>query len=213
MTLEGLELIKQGKVRDMYRTSAGILMVASDRISAYDVVLPTDIPDKGAVLTGLSAYWFERTGGIVRNHEITTQVDDYPPEAKQHGDYLRGRSMLVLEAEPVLIECVARGYLSGSGWKEYKTSGAVCGIELPAGLRESDKLPEPIFTPATKADTGHDENISFEKAAEIAGRELMEGLRDLTLKIYSSGAEHAAERGVIIADTKFEFGVIDGDII
>ncbi|MGH2784263.1 MAG: phosphoribosylaminoimidazolesuccinocarboxamide synthase [Actinomycetota bacterium] len=213
MTLEGLELIKQGKVRDMYRTSAGILMVASDRISAYDVVLPTDIPDKGAVLTGLSAYWFERTGGIVRNHEITTQVDDYPPEAKQHGDYLRGRSMLVLEAEPVLIECVARGYLSGSGWKEYKTSGAVCGIELPKGLRESDRLPEPIFTPATKADTGHDENISFEKAAEIAGRELMEGLRDLTLKIYSSGAEHAAERGVIIADTKFEFGVIDGDII
>ena len=213
MTLEGLELIKQGKVRDMYRTSAGILMVASDRISAYDVVLPTDIPDKGAVLTGLSSYWFERTGNIVRNHEITTQVDDYPPEAKQHGDYLRGRSMLVLEAEPVLIECVARGYLSGSGWKEYKTSGSVCGIELPKGLRESDKLPEPIFTPATKADTGHDENISFEKSAEIAGRELMEGLRDLTLKIYSYGAEHAAERGVIIADTKFEFGVIDGDII
>ena len=179
MTLEGLELIKQGKVRDMYRTSAGILMVASDRISAYDVVLPTDIPDKGAVLTGLSAYWFERTKGIVRNHEITTQVDDYPPEAKQHGDYLRGRSMLVLEAEPVLIECVARGYLSGSGWKEYKTSGAVCGIELPKGLRESDKLPEPIFTPATKATTGHDLNITVNEAAEIVGADAARDLERL----------------------------------
>ena len=213
MQLEGLELIKQGKVRDMYRTSAGIVMVASDRISAYDVVLPTPIPDKGAVLTALSAYWFEQFAGLVRNHEITTQVDDYPPEAKQHADYLRGRSMLVREAEPVLIECVARGYLSGSGWKEYKADGSVCGIALPTGLRESDKLPEPIFTPATKADTGHDENISFERAAEIAGLELMTALRDLTLKIYATGAELAAGRGVIIADTKFEFGVIDGDII
>jgi phosphoribosylaminoimidazole-succinocarboxamide synthase len=211
--LEGLELIKQGKVRDMYRTSAGIVMVASDRISAYDVVLPTPIPDKGAVLTGLSAYWFERTAALVRNHEITTQVDDYPPEAKDHADYLRGRSMLVLEAEPVPIECVARGYLSGSGWKEYQQTGEVCGIALPEGLRESDKLLEPIFTPATKAETGHDENITFERAAEIAGRETMEALRDLTLRIYTSGAEHAAEHGVIIADTKFEFGVIDGDVI
>ncbi len=211
--LEGLELMKQGKVRDMYRTPAGVVMVASDRISAYDVVLPTPIPDKGAVLTALSSYWFERTAGLVRNHEITTQVDDFPPEAKQHADHLRGRSMLVREAEPVLIECVARGYLSGSGWKVYGRTGAVCGIELPTGLRESDKLPEPIFTPATKAETGHDENITFERAAEIAGRELMTALRDLTLQIYTTGAEHAAGRGVIIADTKFEFGVIDGDII
>ena len=213
MTLEGLELIKQGKVRDMYRTSAGIVMTASDRISAYDVVLPTPIPDKGAVLTAISAFWFERTGGIVHNHVISTQPDDYPPEAKQHADYLRGRSMLVREAEPVLIECVARGYLSGSGWKEYQSSGAVCGIALPKGLRESDKLPEPIFTPATKADTGHDENIDFDRAAGIAGRELMETLRDLTLQIYSFGAELALEKGVIIADTKFEFGLIDGDVI
>jgi phosphoribosylaminoimidazole-succinocarboxamide synthase len=213
LTLEGLELIKQGKVRDMYRTSAGIVMVASDRISAYDVVLPTAIPDKGAVLTGLSAYWFERTQGIVRNHMISTQPDDYPPEAKQHADYLRGRSMLVREAEPVLIECVARGYLSGSGWKEYKSSGGVCGINLPKGLTESDKLPEPIFTPATKADTGHDENIDFERASEIAGRSTMEVLRDLTLQIYGFGAEQAAAKGVIIADTKFEFGVLDDDVI
>jgi len=213
VTLQGLELIKQGKVRDMYRTSAGIVMVASDRISAYDVVLPTAIPDKGAVLTGLSAYWFEQTAGIVRNHVISTQPDDYPPEAKQHADYLRGRSMLVREAEPVLIECVARGYLSGSGWKEYKSSGVVCGIELPKGLSESDKLPEPIFTPATKADTGHDENIDFERAAEIAGRSTMEALRDLTLRIYGFGAELAAAKGVIIADTKFEFGVLDDDVI
>jgi len=211
--LDGLTMVRQGKVRDMYRTQAGIVMVASDRISAYDVVLPTPIPDKGAVLTGLSAYWFERTTGIVPNHMISTAPDDYPPEAKQHADELRGRSMLVREAEPVLIECVARGYITGSGWKEYKESGTVCGIKLPTGLVESEQLPEPIFTPATKADTGHDENISFERAADIAGLELMTALRDFTLQLYSFAAEHARERGIIIADTKFEFGVTDGDIL
>jgi phosphoribosylaminoimidazole-succinocarboxamide synthase len=206
-------MVRQGKVRDMYRTQAGIVMVASDRISAYDVVLPTPIPDKGAVLTGLSTYWFDRTTGIVPNHMISTQPDDYPPEAKQHADELRGRSMLVREADPVLIECVARGYITGSGWKEYKDNGTVCGITLPKGLVESEQLPEPIFTPATKADTGHDENISFERAADIAGIELMTALRDLTLELYSFAATHARERGIIIADTKFEFGITDGDIL
>src|SRR5947208_66668 len=194
----------------MYRTTAGIVMVASDRISAYDVVLPTPIPDKGAVLTGLSAYWFDRTTDIVPNHMISTQPDDYPPEAKQHAAELRGRSMLVREAEPVPIECVARGYITGSGWKEYKQNGTVCGIRLPEGLVESQQLPEPIFTPATKAETGHDENISFEVAAEIAGTDTMTALRDLTLALYSFAAAHARERGIIIADTKFEFGVVDG---
>ena len=211
--LDGLTHVKQGKVRDMYRLAAGIVMVASDRISAYDVVLPTPIPDKGAVLTGLSAYWFERTAAIVPNHVISTQVDDYPPEAKQHVEALRGRSMLVRDAEPVPIECVARGYLAGSGWKEYRESGEVCGIPLPEGLRESDRLPHPIFTPATKAESGHDENISFERAAEIAGVETMTALRDLTLALYGFAAEHALERGIIIADTKFEFGVADGELI
>ena len=211
--MDGLTMVRQGKVRDMYKTQAGIVMVASDRISAYDVVLPTPIPDKGAVLTGLSAYWFDRTTGIVANHMISTQPDDYPPEAKQHAGALRGRSMLVKEAEPVLIECVARGYITGSGWKEYQQDGTVCGIRLPKGLVESQQLPEPIFTPATKADTGHDENISFERAAEIAGDELMTKLRDYTLQLYSSAAEHARERGIIIADTKFEFGIVDGEVL
>jgi len=211
--LEGLQLVKQGKVREMYRTQAGIVMVASDRISAYDVVLPTPIPDKGAVLTGLSAYWFERTAGIVANHMMSTQVDDYPPEAKQHAAELRGRSMLVRETEPVPIECVARGYLSGSGWKEYQQSNSVCGIALPKGLTESAQLPEPIFTPATKAETGHDENITFDEAAEIAGKDTMTALRDFTLDLYTTAAEHARERGIIIADTKFEFGLIDGEVI
>jgi phosphoribosylaminoimidazole-succinocarboxamide synthase len=197
----------------MYRTQAGIVMVASDRISAYDVVLPTPISDKGAVLTGLSAYWFDRTADIVPNHRLSTQPDDYPPEAKQYAAELRGRSMLVREAEPVLIECVARGYITGSGWKEYRQSGTVCGIALPEGLEESEQLPEPIFTPATKADTGHDENISFEVAADIAGLDLMTKLRDYTLALYSFAAAHARERGIIIADTKFEFGVTDGEII
>lgn len=209
MTLEGMTLLKSGKVREMYATTDGVLMVASDRISAYDVVLPTPIPDKGAVLTGLSAFWFARTQHVIRNHLISTNVDDFPPEAKAHAEYLRGRAMLCRHAEVVPIECVARGYLSGSGWKEYKASGNVCGIALPAGLRESDRLPEPIFTPATKAETGHDENISFEQAADIAGRSTMGRLRDATLGLYSTAAEMARSKGIIIADTKFEFGFED----
>ncbi|MBI4728501.1 MAG: phosphoribosylaminoimidazolesuccinocarboxamide synthase [Acidobacteria bacterium] len=211
--LEGLELIKRGKVRDMYRTEAGILMVATDRISAYDVVLPTPIPNKGAVLTGLSAHWFAETRDIVRNHLITTNADDFPPEAKRHAERLRGRSMLVRPAEVVPIECVARGYLSGSAWKEYRATGAVCGIALPGGLRESDRLPEPVFTPATKAEAGHDENVPFERACEIAGRETMETLRRDTLALYAFASERAEARGILIADTKFEFGSAGGEII
>ena len=212
MTLKGLKLVKQGKVRDLYTTDAGILMVASDRISAYDVVLPTPIPHKGAVLTGLSIFWFDELKDIVRNHLISTNPDDFPPEAKEHADALRGRTMLVKPAEVVPIECVARGYITGSGWKEYKAAQSVCGIALPTGLNESDKLPEPIFTPATKEDEGHDENIDFERAASIAGRETAEKLRDLTLRLYTEAAAYALERGIIIADTKFEFGFIDGEL-
>ncbi|MGZ4140589.1 MAG: phosphoribosylaminoimidazolesuccinocarboxamide synthase [Actinomycetota bacterium] len=212
MTLAGLNLVKQGKVRDLYSTDAGVLMVASDRISAYDVVLPTPIPHKGAVLTGLSVFWFDTLKHIVPNHLISTNPDDFPPEAKEHADALRGRTMLVKPAEVVPIECVARGYITGSGWKEYKTSQSVCGIALPAGLQESDKLPQPIFTPATKEDEGHDENIDFSRAAQIAGRETAEQLRDLTLALYTEAAAYAAERGIIIADTKFEFGFIDGTL-
>ena len=212
MTLKGLNLIKQGKVRDLYTTDAGILMVASDRISAYDVVLPTPIPHKGAVLTGTSIFWFEKLKHIVSNHLISTNPDDFPPEAKEHADALRGRTMLVKPADVVPIECVARGYITGSGWKEYKASQSVCGIGLPGGLKESEKLPEPIFTPATKEDEGHDENIDFERAAGIAGRETAEKLRDLTLRLYSEAAAYALERGIIIADTKFEFGFIDGEL-
>jgi phosphoribosylaminoimidazole-succinocarboxamide synthase len=212
MTLEGLRLIKQGKVRDLYDTDAGILMVASDRISAFDVVLPTPIPHKGAVLTGLSVFWFDKLAHIVSNDLISTNPDDFPPEAKEHADALRGRTMLVRRADVVQVECVARGYITGSGWKEYKGGGSVCGIRLPDGLKESDKLPEPIFTPTTKADVGHDESITFEQAAEIAGRETAEQLRDLTLALYTEAAAFAAERGIIIADTKFEFGFIDGKL-
>jgi phosphoribosylaminoimidazole-succinocarboxamide synthase len=212
MTLEGLRLVKQGKVRDVYDTDAGYLMVASDRISAFDVVLPTPIPHKGAVLTGLSVFWFDKLSHIVPNHLISTNPDDFPPEAKEHADALRGRTMLTKKADVVLIECVARGYITGSGWKEYRTSQSVCGIKLPGGLRESEKLPEPIFTPSTKADVGHDENIDFDAAAQIAGRDVAEKLRDLTLRLYSEAASFASERGIIIADTKFEFGFVDGEL-
>jgi len=187
-------------------------MVASDRISAYDVVLPTPIPHKGAVLTGLSVFWFDKLKPVVPNHLISTNPDDFPPEAKEHADALRGRTMLVKPAEVVPIECVARGYITGSGWKEYRVSQSVCGISLPAGLKESEKLPEPIFTPATKEEEGHDENIDLERAASIAGRETAEKLRDLTLALYTQAAVYAAERGIIIADTKFEFGFIDGEL-
>jgi phosphoribosylaminoimidazole-succinocarboxamide synthase len=201
-----LTLHARGKVRDLYSLNEQLLFVATDRISAFDYVLATGIPEKGRVLTQLSLFWFDFLKDVVKNHLITANVDQYPAPLKKYADDLRGRSMLVTKAQMIDIECVARGYLSGSGWKEYQQTGAVCGIKLPAGLKESDKLPEPIFTPATKALTGHDENISIEEMAKRTGKELAEKLRDLTLKIYKTAADYAAGRGIIIADTKFEFG-------
>jgi len=197
--LDQLELVTSGKVREMYRADGRLLMVASDRVSTYDVVHPTPVPDKGKVLAGLSAFWFERTAEICANHLIS--YTDVPDE-------VRGRGLLVEELEMFPVECVVRGYLTGSGWKDYLKTGAVCGIELPAGLEESAELPEPIFTPATKAEQGdHDENVSFERAAEIVGdRELLDELRRLSLDLYRFAAAHARERGIILADTKLEFG-------
>jgi phosphoribosylaminoimidazole-succinocarboxamide synthase len=207
-TLEGLDLVARGKVREIYDAGPDrLLMVASDRISTYDVVHPNTIPDKGKVLTGLSVFWFDRTEDICANHLVS--FSDVPDE-------VRGRGLLVERLEMIPIECVVRGYITGSGWKDYQRSGAVCGIELPEGLQESERLPEPIFTPATKAEIGdHDENIDFDRAAEILGdRGLLEELRRLTLAIYSAAADHARERGIILADTKFEFGRrADGTIV
>jgi phosphoribosylaminoimidazole-succinocarboxamide synthase len=201
-----LTLHARGKVRDLYSLNEQLLFVATDRISAFDYVLATGIPEKGRVLTQLSLFWFDFLKDTVKNHLVTANVNQYPAPLKKYADDLRGRSMLVTKAQMIDIECVARGYLSGSGWKEYQQTGAVCGIKLPAGLKESDKLPEPIFTPATKALSGHDENISIEEMAKRTGKELAEKLRDLTLKIYKTAADYAAGRGIIIADTKFEFG-------
>ncbi|MDQ4005080.1 MAG: phosphoribosylaminoimidazolesuccinocarboxamide synthase [Actinomycetota bacterium] len=207
------EMHARGKVRDIYEVGDDrLLMVTTDRISAFDVVLPNPIPDKGRVLTGLSLFWFDRLRDVVPNHLISASVDDLPPAYVEHAEELAGRTMLVKRARMIPIECVARGYLSGSGWKEYQQSSSVCGVPLPDGLTESDRLPEPIFTPATKAETGHDENISLERAGEIIGQGLAERLKELTLEIYELGAGLAGERGVILADTKFEFGFIDGEI-
>ena len=205
--LDDIPLYRRGKVRDMYSVGDQLLMVATDRISAYDFVLGSGIPDKGKVLTQLSAFWFERTRGFVANHLITTDVTAMPDALHPYADVLAGRSMLVERTRPILIECVARGYLAGSGWKEYQGNGRVCGVELPPGLTESDRLPTPIFTPATKASDGHDINISEQEAAELVGGPLVERLRGLTLSLYEQGARHAAERGIIVADTKFEFGL------
>jgi phosphoribosylaminoimidazole-succinocarboxamide synthase len=201
-TLAELPLIASGKVREMYELDGDIVMVASDRISAYDVVLPTPIPDKGRVLTQMSVFWFETTGDIVPNHYIS---QDVPVEAE-------GKGLRVRKLEMYPVECVVRGYITGSGWREYRESGSVCGIELPEGLEESQELPEPIFTPATKAEVGdHDENVSFERAVEIIGsRPLMEDLRRISIELYTHAARHARERGIIIADTKFEFGASPG---
>lgn len=203
-----LTLHGRGKVRDIYDVNGDLLIVATDRISAFDYVLGSGIPDKGKVLTQLSAFWFERMGGIVPHHVIATDVAKYPAVLRPYADALRGRSMLCRRTRPVPIECVARGYLSGSGWKEYQKSGSVCGVKLPSGLRESDRLPEPIFTPATKEESGHDINISEQKAGEIVGGDLIARLKALTLEIYSRGCAHAESKGIIIADTKFEFGLV-----
>jgi phosphoribosylaminoimidazole-succinocarboxamide synthase len=203
-----------GKVRDIFDLGDTLLLVATDRISAFDYVLGSGIPDKGKVLTQLSAFWFERTTGIIRNHVVTSNVADFPGELRAHAATLAGRSMLVRKTEPVPLECVARGYLAGSGWKEYLATGQVCGVPLPSGLRESDRLPEPIFTPATKATSGHDINISEADAARLVGSELVNQLRSHTLALYDYGRRHAESRGIILADTKFEFGRLPtGDLI
>jgi phosphoribosylaminoimidazole-succinocarboxamide synthase len=209
-----LEMYASGKVRDIYRVdNESLLFVATDRISAFDYVLASGIPDKGRVLTQLSLFWFDFLKDIIPNHLLTANVIDYPAPLKKYSNALAGRSMLVVKADMFSVECVARGYLSGSGWKEYQKNGTVCGIKLPVGLKESDKLPEPIFTPATKAVTGHDENIPFEEMVKIVGREKSEKLRDLTLSIYKKAADYALGRGIIIADTKFEFGITAKGII
>lgn len=208
-----LKLHASGKVRDVYSVDDDhLLFVATDRISAFDYILATGIPNKGRVLTQISLFWFEFLRDIVPNHVATADVNQYPEVLRKYADQLRGRSMLVKRAEMFPVECVARGYLSGSGWKEYQASGSVCGIKLPAGLRDSEQLPEPIFTPATKAQSGHDENISFERMVEILGRETSETLRDLTLRIYKQAADYAKTRGIILADTKFEFGITPAGI-
>ncbi len=211
--LDGLTLARRGKVRDVYDLGDHLLIVATDRISAFDYILGSGIPDKGKVLTQLSAFWFDHVGDLVPHHVVAVDVDRFPAVTKPHREVLRGRSMLVKKTEPLPVECVARGYISGSGWKDYKQTGAVCGISLPAGLRESDRLPEPIFTPATKAESGHDENISEAQAGEIVGEALIKRLRELTLSIYARGVEHADECGIMIADTKFEFGMIGSQLI
>ena len=204
----------QGKVRDIYDLGDKLLMVATDRISAFDYILEDEIPHKGAVLTQISLFWLEQLKAVIGNHLISADVADLPEQFKPYADYLRGRFMLVKKAEMFPVECIVRGYLAGSGLKEYQKQGTVCGIQLPEGLVNSSKLPEPIFTPSTKAEIGdHDENISFERCAEILGEDAATQLRDLAIKVYSVARDHAAENGIIIADTKFEFGVIDGQII
>jgi len=211
--LPGLELHARGKVRDIYRLGDNLLIVATDRISAFDYILGSGIPRKGEILTQLSLFWLEFLRDVVPTHLITAEVDDYPDPLPAYRDQLERRSMLVRRARMLEVECVARGYLSGSGWKDYKTTGAICGIPLPPGLEESAELPEPIFTPATKAQSGHDINISFEEAAALVGREVAERVRDLTLEIYRRAATYARQRGIIIADTKFEFGFAGGELI
>jgi len=211
--LPGITLQRRGKVRDVYDLGEQLLIVATDRISAFDYVLGSGIPDKGKVLTQLSAFWFGRIDDLVPHHLLSIDVEEFPASVRPHRDLLRGRSMLVRKTEPLPVECVARGYLSGSGWKDYGKTGSVCGVSLPAGLRESDRLPEPIFTPATKADSGHDENISEAQAGAIVGADLVARLRDLTLAIYARGVAHAATCGILLADTKFEFGTVGHELV
>ena len=207
----GVPLHSRGKVRDLYEFGDRLLIIATDRLSAFDVVLPTPIPDKGRVLTQLSLFWFERLRDVVPNHVLSSS--EFPEELAAYREQLEGRSMLVRRTQPVPIECVVRGYLAGSGWKDYRATGKVCGIALPAGLRESERLPEPIFTPATKATTGHDENISFDEAAARIGGPLVERLRAISLELYLRAAAHAEPRGILLADTKFEFGLLSGEPI
>ncbi len=211
---EDITLLKRGKVRDVYEIDGQLLIVASDRISAFDVVMDDPIPDKGKILTSISLFWFNKLAPIVENHLISTDPAEYPEVCRKYTEQLNGRCMLVKKAEPLLVECIVRGYLSGSGWKDYLANGSVCGISLPKGLKESEKLPEPIFTPSTKAEDGmHDENISFEKAKDTVGEEIAEKVKSLSLQIYEFGRKLADEKGIIVADTKFEFGIKDGRLI
>ena len=209
-----IPLLKRGKVRDVYEIEDKLLIVASDRMSAFDVVMEDPIPDKGSILTGISLFWFEKLAPMVENHLISTSPSEYPEICRKYVEQLEHRSMLVKRTAPLPVECIVRGYLSGSGWKEYTATGAICGITLPKGLRESEKLSEPIFTPSTKADDGmHDENIDFETTVGLLGRDMAENVRRLSLKIYEFGRDLAAQKGIIVADTKFEFGVKDGKLI
>jgi len=211
---EDLKLIKRGKVRDLYEVDDKLLIVASDRMSAFDVVMDDPVPDKGKILTKLSTFWFNKLKSMVKNHMISTNPDEYPEQCKQYGSELEGRSMLVKKTTPLSVECIVRGYLSGSGWLEYQSVGSICGVPIPEGLTESEKLPDPIFTPSTKAIEGiHDENISFERVIEILGKETAEEIRHLSLKIYEFGREIASQKGIIIADTKFEFGFENDQLI
>ena len=209
--LEGLELINRGKVRDLYDLGDTLLIVTTDRVSAFDVILPTPIPGKGAILTAMSEFWFELLGDIVPNHLITTDVERMG-SAVAHAEVLRGRSMLVRKAEPMPVECVVRGYITGSGWKDYQDTGEICGIPVRTGMQQAEPFDSVLFTPATKAETGHDENIDFETFCRIVGPEVGERLRDLSVRIYETGRDHARERGIILADTKFEFGLVDGEL-
>lgn len=212
--LSGMKFLGRGKVRDIYEVDGKLLIVASDRISAFDVVMPDGIPGKGKVLNQISAFWFRLLSDVIPNHMISIDVNGFPAEAQAHAGTLAGRSMLCRKADPLPIECVVRGYLSGSGWAEYKERGEVCGVRLPAGLRESEKLPEPIFTPATKEEKGkHDVNISFEQMGAIAGRERAARVRDAALELYRRAADHALGKGIIIADTKFEMGLLGGGLL
>jgi phosphoribosylaminoimidazole-succinocarboxamide synthase len=209
-----LKLAGRGKVRDIYDLGETLLIVTTDRISAFDVIMNEPVPDKGYVLTQISAFWFRQMEDIIPNHIISTEVRDFPAGCRKYSDVLEGRSMLVKKARPLPVECIVRGYLSGSGWKDYQATGTICGIKLPAGLVESDRLPEPIFTPSTKAELGtHDENISFERMADICGNETAERVRDVTLRIYAKARDIADTKGIIIADTKFEYGIYDGKLI
>lgn len=207
----GLKLAARGKVRDIYDLGESLLIVATDRLSAFDVVMPTPIPDKGRVLTQLSLFWFNLLREVIPNHVLSD--NNFPEPFDKFAEDLAGRSMVVRKTKPLPIECVARGYLSGSGWKEYRSTGQVCGIPLPSGLRESDKLPQPIFTPATKAASGHDENIGLDQAAQIIGKPLAEKVREVTLELYRRAASYAQQRGILLADTKFEFGLLNNDLI
>ncbi len=209
-----LNLVKRGKVRDIYDLGDSLLMVATDRISAFDVIMGQPVPDKGKILNKISLFWFEFMGSIVENHIITSNVDEFPGECHPYKDQLHDRSIVVKKARPLDIECIVRGYITGSGWKSYKNNGTVCGIKLPDGLRESDRLPSPLFTPSTKADLGeHDINIDFDEACRIVGRDIAEKVRNLSLAIYEKGLEYAGKKGIIIADTKFEFGIYEDKII